>query len=93
MKGYHFNVRFYGKTAEDTIKNFQIDGPPDEAGMTTKTWDYAAISTALEGRIDVSKKFTLEPKSVDGVKAGYLHPSGVRLFDPATIKKRNRVWA
>lgn len=48
--------------------------------------------TPLENLAGLMDRATLQPKTADGVPAGYAEPSGFRLIDPATVAHRLRSW-
>ena len=90
MKGHHFNLLFHSATGIAFTDQYLTQGE-DGDGMLFVSFDIAALMASLPIKQD--EKFTLKGKSVDGVKGGYEHDSGVRLFSPYTINKRRRQWA
>ena len=90
--GVHFNLRFYddlavkllGRRAQTEVKNGE--------SVQRKLFD----RTTIKGDIEKALVSTLSmaTRSAEGVKAGYEDATyKVRIFDPATIAKRTRVWA
>ena len=81
--GHHVNFRAYGALAA-----MLTDGLPqyDQNGQPLGLFERTHILDLIPG-------LTWQPITEAGVPAGYEGPNQVRLFDPATVQTRARVWA
>lgn len=82
VPGHHVNFRVYGDLAAmltQGLPQINSDGTPISLFERTHILD---LIPGLEWK----------PITQAGVPAGYEGPNGVRLFDPAVVNNRARVW-
>lgn len=82
IAGHHVNFRVYGELAKMLTQGLP---QTDETGALLSLFDRTRILTLIPG-------LTWVPTTVAGVPEGYEGPNQVRLFDPAIIATRSRVW-
>lgn len=86
VPGWHFNLRFYGSSAETLSKPVPEGGWPDDADIFTKTY----ILELVEGRTGEIPGWVASAE--DQVPPGYA-VNQVRCFDPGLIGSRANVFA
>lgn len=86
IPGWHFNLRFYGSSAEILSKSEPEGGWPDDADIFDKTY----ILELVEGRTGEIPGWVASAE--DPVPPGYVAGS-CRAFDPNLIATRSNVWA
>ncbi len=89
VAGHHFNIRAHGAFARKLVAGLE---QTDAKGDTRPFFDRTTVKGDVEKKLRRAQK--LEVKTAEGVPAGYedsVHK--VRLFDPALINSRSRVWA
>lgn len=87
IAGHHVNVRFAGESADALTDGLpQTDGDGNLLSLFERTHILDMVSQRT------GQPMTWEPLALDGVPPGYVNAAGVRLFDPAVINSRARVW-
>ncbi len=80
--GHHVNLRASGAIAEMLTQGLpQTDAEGNPLGLFERT-HLLSLIPGLEW----------VPITEEGVPEGYQGPNGVRLFDPAVVNNRRRVW-
>ena len=77
IPGYHVNCLAFGPVAA-----MLTDGMPDEGSIFERTCI-----------LDLLGAMEWLPITAEGIPEGYQGASGIRVFDPAVISSRYRVWA
>lgn len=89
VPGFHVNVRYYGTAAEhltDGLAQTDVDGA--QLGLFERTH----ILDLVDQR--TGRSLAWSAVTDDPIPPGYVDPvSGVKLFDPARVASRRRVWA
>lgn len=85
VSGWHFNLRFYGSSAETLTKVPPKEGWPPEADLFDRTY----ILELVEGRTGKIPGWVASAE--DPVPPGYAVEK-VRCFDPALVAQRRNVW-
>ncbi|MFM1991276.1 MAG: hypothetical protein RJA99_4233 [Pseudomonadota bacterium] len=78
--GHHVNLLAYGEIAAMLTAGLP---QTDEDGMPLGLFERSRLLTLIPG---------LAWTAADDVPGGYVGPNGVRLFDPAAVRRRRRVW-
>jgi hypothetical protein len=89
IEGHHVNFCAYGDLAEMLTAGLEQYGDVVKVnGMPSRPlkplFDRTRLTTLLPQLTDAPE--------ADGVPAGKIGPKGLKLFDPATIANRNRIW-
>lgn len=89
VPGHHVNVRYYGQAALNLTNGLaQTDADGQPLGLFERTHILDLVD-ARTGRSLAWSAVTNDP-----IPPGYVDPvSGVKLFDPARVASRRRVWA
>jgi hypothetical protein len=84
IEGHHVNFCAYGALADMLTQGLEqtevVDGKVVQKGL----FDRTRLTTLLPQLTDAPAE--------DGVPAGKIGPKGLKLFDPALIANRRRVW-
>ena len=90
--GVHFNLRFYDDLAVKLLGKRAQTEVKDGETVQRKLFDRTTIKGDIEKAL--VRTMSMATTTAKGVKAGYEDATyKVRIFDPVTIGKRNRVWA
>jgi hypothetical protein len=84
IEGHHVNFCAYGALADMLTQGLEqtevVDGKVVQKGL----FDRTRLTTLLPQLTDAP--------AADGVPAGKIGPKGLKLFDPALINNRARIW-
>lgn len=93
VDGFHFNLWFYGDMAARLVSGkAQVDAEGNLLGLFERTHLNRVISDD-SGVVMTTKARTRGLTRGDEVPSGEETATGVRFMDPASVKRRTRVWA